>query len=456
MSRMSAADAAWLRMDRPTNLMVVNSVLLFEEPLPWEDLRALIGERLVRRHPRFRQRVVPGALPLLPPGWEPDEDFALEHHLHHLALPAPGDDQALRELIAELVVTPLDRARPLWSMYLVDGHGEGCALIARMHHCIADGIALAEVLLSLTDEHAAERAERRTATALAAGPISLARAALATAVEQGVAIVRRPGHAVELAGAVAADTATALRVLLTPADPASPLKGAPGVSRRVAWTQPISLELVRRIGHDHGATVNDVLLAAVSGALRQHLQRRGRPTGELQALVPFNLRPLDEPVSAELGNRFGLVYLPLPVGTSSGYRRLATVHRRMDAIKRSRTGPVSFELLSAVGMTPTRVERWIVDRLSGKSTAVMTNVPGPRQPVSLAGVPVRSVLVWAPTSGRVGMSVSIFSYRGEVTVGLMSDAAHVAKPDTIVRGVEREVRALAKLKPTVTYEGARW
>ncbi|HYM45227.1 MAG TPA: wax ester/triacylglycerol synthase family O-acyltransferase [Solirubrobacteraceae bacterium] len=465
--RLSAADAAWLRMDRPTNLMVINSVLLFAEPVDWRRLKRIVQRRLIERYPRFRERTVESRLPLLTPSWEPDPDFALDHHLHHLALPDPGDTRALQELLGELAAMPLDRARPLWSMYLLDGFQGGSAVIARMHHCIADGIALAQVLLSLTDSHPGAPIDSTGHTAAPSSPatrwpaiaqpflagVSLSRRAVETVAEQGLAIATRPGHAVELAGALANDAATALRLLLTPADAASAIKGAPGVTRHVAWTAPLPLQLVRQIAHDHDATVNDVLLAAVSGALRRYLQRRGGAVGEIQALVPFNLRPLDEPVPRELGNRFGLVYLPLPVGTSGGYRRLLAVHRRMDAIKRSRSGPVSYGLLSAVGMTPTRIERWIVDTLTGKSTAVMTNVPGPQKPVYLAGVPVRSVLVWAPTSGRVGMSVSVFSYHGEVTVGLMVDSAHVQDPETIVVQIERELRALAKLKPSARGAG---
>ena len=162
-------------------------------------------------------------------------------------------------------------------------------------------------------------------------------------------------------------------------------------------------------------------------------------------MTPFNLRPLDKPVPRELGNKFGLVMLPLPVGTSGSYRRLVEVHRRMQEIKDGRDGPVSYGLLSAMGMTPEPVERRIVDLFSAKGTAVMTNVPGPPEPVYLAGTPVRTVLVWAPTSGHIGMSVSIFSYRGEVTVGLMVDAALVPDPGVIVSQLERELKSLGRI-----------
>ena len=181
-------------------------------------------------------------------------------------------------------------------------------------------------------------------------------------------------------------------------------------------------------------------------SLRHYMQEQGSPVAEITAMVPFNMPQLDEPVPRELGNKFGLVFLPLPVGTSGSYRRLVEVHRRMKQIKQGRDGAVSYGLLSGIGMTPEPVERRIIDLFTAKGTAVMTNVPGPSEPVYLAGTPVRAVLVWAPTSGHIGMSVSIYSYRGEVTLGLMVDAAMVPDPALIVAQFEHELEVLGKLE----------
>ncbi len=471
-TRLSTADTAWLHMDRPTNLMVINSVELFDEPPDWERVKQVIQERLVDRYPRFRQRVVESRLPLRAPRWEDDPDYALEHHVHRLALPAPGDRAALQELIGDLMTMPLDRNRPLWHMYLVDGFGNGAAIINRMHHCIADGIALARVMLSLTDSHPdagiappVSEPPRHTGSGRflekLTGPaqriVSAAEHASAAAIRQGTSVVASPSHAVSLAGALARDGATALRLLLTPADAASAIKGDPGISRRVAWGEPVSLAEIKKIAHTHDTTVNDVLVAALSGALRHYLKERGSPVREIQAMVPFNLRPLDQPVPRELGNRFGLVFLPLPVAVSGSRRRLTEVHKRMAEIKAGRDGPISYALLSATGLTPEPVERRVVDLFTGKGTAIVTNVPGPSEPVYFAGTPVRAVLVWAPTSGHIGMSVSMFSYRGEVTVGLMVDAALIPDPDRVVAGFERELAALADLapRPHVTASSSR-
>ncbi|MGZ4170690.1 MAG: wax ester/triacylglycerol synthase family O-acyltransferase [Solirubrobacteraceae bacterium] len=457
-AHLSSADTAWLRMDRPTNLMVITSVMLFDEPVDIERIRQVYRHRLVGRYPRFRQRVVESRLPLRPPRWEDDSEFDLDHHLHHLALPAPGDTPALQELIGDLMTTPLDRNRPLWQVYVVDGYLGGAAIISRLHHCIADGISLARVMLSLTDgtpdpgvgaepgetdRNHSHSAPLPPGLGLVAGIARLAGAAA----RQGAEIVTSPSHGVRLAGAFGRNAGTAARLLLTPPDSASAIKGEPGISRRVAWSSPLPLDTIKQMAHAQDATVNDILLAAVSGALRHYLQDHDSPVPEIQALVPFNLRPLDQPVPRSLGNKFGLVLLPLPVGTSGSYRRLVAVHRRMRDIKQGADGAVSYGLLSVAGLAPEAVERRIVDLFTGKGTAVMTNVPGPTEPVYLAGVPVRTALVWAPTSGHIGMSVSIFSYRGEVTVGLMVDRALVPDPDHIVAGLEEELDVLATLPP---------
>jgi len=457
---MSSADATWLHMDRPTNLMVINSVLMFNEPLDFAAVKEVCVHRLVERYPKFRQRVIESRVPLRMPSWEDDPDFDIGHHIHHRALPAPGDQTALQELVGDLMTTPLDRSRPLWHIYVVDGFDGGAAIIVRMHHCIADGVALARVMLSLTDEEADTAPDSLLdvddsdgsggplsyIVGPAVGAVAGATRLAVGAARQGAHIVSSPRHAASFAGAIGRDAGTAVRLIFTPADAATALKGDPGISRRVAWSSPLSLHQIKHIGHVHKATVNDVLLAAVSGALRHYLQDHDSPIGEIQAMVPFNLRSLDGPLPRDLGNRFGLVFLPLPVGTSGSYRRLLEVHRRMKHIKEGRDGAVSYELLSLSGLTPEPVERRIIDLFSGKGTAVMTNVPGPRDPVYLARTPVRAVLVWAPTSGHIGMSVSIFSYRGEVTVGLMVDAALIPDPDHLIDRLEQELESLESLE----------
>ena len=148
---MSHPDAAWLHMDQPTNLMVITGVNWFETTPDWDRVREVIRERLVEPYPRFRQRVVEGTPPVSGPHWEDDPNFDLDLHLHHVALPAPGDRSALAEMVADITAIPLERKQALWQFHFVDGFGDGAAIIQRIHHCIADGIALIAVMQSITD-----------------------------------------------------------------------------------------------------------------------------------------------------------------------------------------------------------------------------------------------------------------------------------------------------------------
>jgi WS/DGAT/MGAT family acyltransferase len=452
---MSYADAAWLHMDRPTNLMVVNALLWFDEAPDLERTREVVRERLVERYPRFRRRIVEPRLGIGLPSWEDDPDFDLDLHLHHIALPAPGDKAALQDLVGDLMIRPLDRARPLWEMYVVDGYGEGTAVLSRMHHAIADGIALARVLLSLTDEAPEgaiappepEQAGHGVLDALTA-PARMGLHAAEVALTEGRELAAAPrSETAALVRAGLADGRALAKLLLTGSDRDSALRGAPGVIRRVAWTDRIALEEVKAIGHATGTTVNDVVLTAVTGALHRYLADRGDVPPTIRVMVPFNLRPLDRPLPSELGNRFGLVYLELPVGIEDRAERLAAVHRQMDQIKRTPEGVVSYAILGAIGATPLPAEQRLVGVFSSKVTGVMTNVPGPRRPVYFAGTRVAGVLGWVPAAGDIGMGVSIFSYDGGVTVGLQTAASLVPDPDTIVETVGGELLGLAELHP---------
>lgn len=460
--QMNSADAAWLHMDRPTNQMVVNSVFWCDEPMDFERCKDVVRERLIERFPRFRQRIVerPG---IGVPSWEDQPKFDFDRHVHHLALPAPHDRVALEELVGDLISAPLDRSKALWDLYFVEGYGAGIALVWRMHHCIADGMALARVLLSMTDGQPdggiqpegdpgpAHRPLETLASPLAAGA-HLAEAAM----HEGFTLLTHPRP--ELRGLVshtAADARALRRLLLTLPDKDTVLRGELSGAQKVTWIDGIALEEVKAIGHATGTTVNDVLVAAITGALHRYLVRRHSLVAELRATIPFNLRPPEEPLPRELGNHFGLVYLDLPVGMRGPRKRLDEVHRRMDSIKHSPEGALAYGILGLIGLTPPQVERPLVDLFSSKSTAVVTNVPGPREPIYFAGTRIAGVVVWVPAAGPIGLGVSIFSYAGAVTVGLRVDAAVIPDPETITEAFANELEVLARLRPRHVSTGAR-
>jgi WS/DGAT/MGAT family acyltransferase len=460
---MNHADAAWLHMDQPTNLMVITGVLWFDEVPDWDRVRDLIQERFVGPYPRFRQRVVEGRPPVSGPHWEDDPGFNLDDHLHKAVLPAPGDRGSLAELVGEITATPLDPDKPLWQIYMVDGYGDGAAMVHRIHHCIADGIALSRVLLGLADESPDEgarpiedppTAKPRSSgssnplsalTGATRGAVSAVTGAAGALAHESLEITKHPSHLLDLAASGRKDADALSKVLLRGNDPHTALKGEMGVAKGVSWSTPIPLEDVRTLGHDTGTTINDVVMTAVAGAFRRYLDRHGEVVDEVTAMVPFNLRSPTEPLPATLGNRFGLVFLGLPVGTTGRHVRLLKIHERMKKIKHSHEGVVAYGVLDAMGRTPEAVEQRVIDLFTAKGTAVVTNVPGPARPVFLAGTPVAGVLVWAPCSGDVSMTISIFSYNGMLTVGLMADAGLIPNPDLLVGDFESELQALLEL-----------
>jgi WS/DGAT/MGAT family acyltransferase len=419
-------------MDRAENPMVVNSVVWFDEPLDWKRVKAILSSRLVDRFPRFRQHV---ADPLgRPPRFEDHPDFDIEQHLHRLALPAPRDRVALQALVSDLITPPLDPTRPLWHAYLIDGYGDGCAILYRIHHCIADGVALARVMLALTDSPADEPQP--------GDPSSIAGRAARAVMHEGLETLAHPTRLAKLPGSLTQDAVTLLKLLAGRNEAETKLTAPLHGSRRVAWSQPVPLERVRGAGHRSSGTINDALLAAVTGALRTELGRAGDLPDDVHVVVPFNLRPPEEALPRDLGNQFALILLALPVGIEDRGERLREVKMRMDAIKSSHEAPISFGILSALGTGPTAVEDRMIGFFTEKASAVVTNVPGPMEQVSFAGVPVEGVLVWAPCSGSIGMTVSIFSYRGEVTVGFMTDTGVVPDPQPLVDAFDAELREL--------------
>jgi WS/DGAT/MGAT family acyltransferase len=440
-------------MDRPTNPMVVNGfVMLGATPDPDRSIEVL-EERLVNRFPRFRQRI---ADPLgRTPAFEDDPSFDIRGHVHRRAVPTPGDEEALRALVGDLVTPPLDPGKPLWHAYLIEGLEDGgAAILWRIHHCIADGIALARVLLSTADGPEpsiapASAPEGRGALGrlldIPRGVVSAVRGAGAAVAHEGMETLAHPDHLRALAGTAARDASTAAKLLASRPDAESELRGSPlSGARRVAWSEPYPLDRLKEASRRMRATINDLLVTALAAALRDHLKANGRPPDEIHAMVPFNLRDLDEPISTDLGNDFALILLGLPIGLMGPAERLRRVSGGMDEVKHSHEAPMSFGILTALGLTPP----WVEDRLIGffteKASLVVTNVPGPKEQLHFAGVPIERVLVWAPCSGSLGMTVSIFSYNGEVTVGFMADTALVDDPRQLAQAYERELRMLCE------------
>ncbi|KAB2844209.1 MAG: wax ester/triacylglycerol synthase family O-acyltransferase [Burkholderiales bacterium] len=450
LERMSSVDTAWLRMDRRANLMMICGVMVFREPLAYERLRQVLAERFASFH-RFRQRPVQQAALSL---WEDDGEFDIDCHLHRVALPGKADTAELQRYASDLMGTPLDGLKPMWEYHLVENFEGGSALIVRIHHCYADGIALIHVMLSMCDTHpdaAPPEAEERPQAP--SDPFSKLSKPIANAmqtalkfgqaaVEKGMEIWADPNRLAAYGLQGAGFAQEAMTLLTMGQDSTTRFKGKPGPIKRVAWAEPIALEEVKAVGKALGCSVNDVLLASVAGALRRYLEDKGDEVDGvmIRALVPVNLRPAEQ--AKNLGNYFGLVFLPLPVGIENPLARLYAVRQAMLDLKGSQQPVLALALLAASGMAPKLVQDQLLDTLSKNASAVMTNVPGPQQPMYLAGAKIDSMMFWVPQSGNIGMGVSILSYNNHVHFGLVTDRKLVPDPEKIIAHFQPEFSQL--------------
>ena len=524
--RLGVQDALWLEMDRPTNLMVVDTVVWTEQPIDWRRMRKVARRRLWDRYPAFRSVAVRGG-----DGgwyWEQRDDADFEQHLTEHRLPAPGDDAALQDFVGFLRTVPLDRDKPLWHLFCVDNYHGGSAIVTRSHHAIADGIRMVQLAMSLFDATARggtpppppvrlhaerdtdakpEHVDPLTVAATAVGkelielttdaatrvgrivtdPIGVAterlsalgqaaRAAAITSRDLAGTAITNPLGAAHTAAALTAEAADSvagwLRSAVWPRRPGGPLvdmlsaapgdidfarklllgtrndttlwTGAVGHDKAVAWSSPLPLADVKAVAKAHGVTVNDVLVAGAALTLRAYLRSHDSRCASANFMIPVNLKPLDESLPEELGNSFALVQLELPTNESDPLAVLDVVRRRMSRIKEGHEAALAFLTQEVISGFNTTLYRASVDLLANRATGVLTNVPGPPSAVYLAGRKVAGMVGWAPLSGNIPMSFTIFSYDGMVFVGIACDRGLVPDHEQIVHGFEDAFRRLER------------
>jgi len=421
-------------MDDRKNLMVVTGVLFFDDRVPYDKLRDRFEDRLTR-FDRFRQRLVEPRFGTRP-RWEEDPQFDVENHLTHVALPEPQDDEQLQRFVADKMDDRLDYSKPLWHCWLVEGVGEGNALVVRIHHALADGFALLYVLFGLSDnpdeielpigelpplpgEDGGRDGRARsdgTGTGLGLDPVSV-------------------GESVVSGFTDAVGTYLRTRPLLK--DPETPLRGRLSGSKSVAWTETYDLDDVKATARSYDATVNDVLMASTAGAFRRYIEDRAGETPEgleLTTAMPVNLKPLGDR-DEQLGNYFGLGFVELPVGVEDYGERVQLLQERTGIVKQGAEAYGMYALLNVAGSVPRLVQDTAAKAFRERITAAVTNVPGPLSRLELAGTEVTDIMFWAPTTEDIGIGISLFSYGGEVRVG-------VAVDDNVVSDVERSHRRL--------------
>ena len=447
--RMSRVDTAWLRMDSERNLMMIVGVWLLRPALDPAALRKRLESKLLA-YPRFRQKVVQDTVLSY---WVEDEGFDLGRHVVRERLArrrGQSERAALQARASELAATPLAPAHPLWQIHLIEHYEEGSALIVRIHHCIADGIALSAVLMSIADggadlhhhEHADAHDEHegdwltqavlKPLTGVSVKAIGM----YGDGVVKAMQVLAHPQDSLSGSVQLARNGVRVLRdaaaLALLPDDSPTLLKGKLSGRKVVAWCEPVPLEQVKAVGKALNCSVNDVLLACAAGSIGEYLKDRGDdPAGkEIRAMVPVNLRPLEE--AWQLGNRFGLAPVVLPIGIDNPVERVYAVRERMLRLKGGYQPLLAYALLAVSGVLTKSLQDALSDLFLKKTTAVMTNVPGPAQAIQFCGTTLRQSIFWVPSSGAVGVGVSIVSYAGGVQFGLITDSRRCPDPQQII------------------------
>lgn len=448
---MSAVDRAWLRMDTPENPMMICGVLALERPVSISRLKRTLEERFLCFQ-RFRQRVIDDGDRAY---WQNDPLFHIDNHLHQIALPGKAGKAELQKLASDLNSTSLDFRRPLWQMHYVDNYEGGSALVVRIHHCIADGISLVRVMLALTDKTPETKLKRivpkprtiHNATTLQGTLHRLVNSTHAATDQARLfihSVRKEPSYPLKLATAAGGVAFDLIKLGLAPFEPKTDLKSPLSGRKQVSWGEPLDLDEVKACAKALGGTINDALLYATTGALQRHFAANKEPIPEcgIRVAVPFNLRPLDQPIET-LGNKFGMVLVTLPVEVQDPIMCFRQVQENMNRLKRSYQAQVTYSLLDLFGRGPDGLERRALDLLSNKASAVLTNVPGPKYALYLAGSKLTQPMFWVPQSGTIGIGISIFSYAGTVQFGITVDKAIHADPQAVMDHFRESFQALS-------------
>ena len=459
MDRLSPQDAAFLHVENDVNHMHIGSVAVFEGPVPaYAEVEAMVAGKLPLAA-RYRQRVRRVPLQLGRPVWVDDPHFRLGYHLRHTALPRPGGRAQLRNLVGRVMSQQLDRTKPLWELWLVEGLESGhWALSTKAHHCMVDGIAGTDLLTVLLDDTPEPSTPVPDTWRPPQEPSGLRLAGdalidyLASPYEQWRAAKLAAAAPLRL-GRVLADTARGLATVpgLAHAAPPSSLAGPIGPHRRWSWARA-SLEEVRAVRLGLGGTVNDVVLAVVTRGFRDLILAHAESPAAtpIRSLVPVSVRRAGE--RGSYNNRVSAVLAELPVGVDDPVERLAAVREQMDGLKESRQAVAAETLTALSGFAPslllalgTRVATRALGRFGqGTVNTVVTNVPGPQHPLYALGRRLVEACPYVPLASPMRVGVAVFSYDGRLTFGVTSDYDTVPDVEVLCRGIEAGMAELLK------------
>jgi WS/DGAT/MGAT family acyltransferase len=453
MDRLEPLDALFVEAedeDKNTS-MAIASIAVLQGPAPSQKEILTLVEGRLPLVPRYRQKLRTVPFRLGRPVWVDDPDFDLSYHLRRTALPEPGGDRELAALMARVMSHRLDRDRPLWEYWVIEGLArDRWALISKVHHCMVDGIGGADLYRLLTEAPSPAQSSADEEEAQPPSAVSLIADAAAELVLLPVRQARLlsdaladPGRAVRQAAGVARAMAR-FSPSVWPAVRSS-LSGNIGKQRRYAWARA-SLEDVKTIKREFGGTVNDVVLAAISSGFRALLLERGEQPEphEVPSLVPVSVRAQGD--EGRFGNQVSATVADLPVHIADPVERLAAVRTELDSLKASNEAIIGQALAALGRYSPYMLASWLVRRAFAlpqrEIVTVTTNVPGPREPIYWMGRRLEEIIPYVPIASTVRTGISIFSYDGNIRFGITADYAANPDVDVLARGIEHGVSEL--------------
>jgi diacylglycerol O-acyltransferase / wax synthase len=454
MEWMSAIDSSFLHVENDTTPMHIGGVSIFEgPPPPFEDLRAMVASKL-ELVPRYRQKVRFVPLSAGPPVWVDDPYFSLDYHIRHTAIPHPGSEEQMRQMASRVFSQHLDRNKPLWELWAVEGlEGGRWALLSKVHHCMVDGVAATDLMsVMFSDTTTAAPARRWSPPPEPSGLEILMRtvARRATPAGQIDAVRRALGAPLETArslGEIVRATAAASPSMRPVA--ASSLTGPIGPHRRWSWADARLLD-VKTVRAALGGTVNDVVLALITNGFRELLESRGEDVAEdrvIRTMVPVSVRRRGE--RGVYNNRVSAVFARLPVGLLDPVQRLERIRAEMDGVKESKQAVAGDVLTSLSGFAPPGLlalgSRLVTLSPRLNMHTATTNVPGPQQPVQTLGRRMLVSYPFVPVVGSIRIVVAIFSYDGGLYFGVTGDYDGAPDIDVLTAGIGRGMDDLLRL-----------
>jgi diacylglycerol O-acyltransferase / wax synthase len=454
MEWMSPIDSAFLHVENGTTPMHIGGVSIFEgPPPPFEDLRAMVVGKL-DLVPRYRQKVRFVPLAAGAPVWIDDPHFSVDYHLRHTAVPAPGSEAQLRAMASRVFSQHLDRNKPLWELWMVQGLTQGrWALLSKVHHCMVDGVAATDLMSVMFSDTTALSRDRAWSARPEPSGLELLLRTIAHAASPS-------GQLAVLSGALSAPRATLRSIAelaravvaagpgLRPVAPSS-LNGPIGPHRRWSWAT-VRLADVKAVRVGLGGTVNDVVLTLIAGGFRELLEARGEEVTDdrvIRTMVPVSVRRRGE--TGVYNNRVSAVFVGLPVGLADPTLRLERIRAEMDGVKQSKQAVAGDVLSSMSGFAPPLLlalgSRLITLSPRLNMHTATTNVPGPQEPVRTLGRRLLESYPFVPIVGSIRIVVAIFSYDGGLYFGVTGDYDGAPDIDVLTRGIERGAKELLAL-----------